>query len=62
MDTKFPIHLTHDISGLYLAVCRSYDLIRERVWTITFFSQSFASSEVVIPCVYFMNAVLDMGP
>ena len=23
----------HDISSLHLAVCRSYDLTRERVWT-----------------------------
>ena len=33
----------HYISRLQFAVCRSYDLIGERVWTITFFPHSFVS-------------------
>ena len=40
-------------SSLHLAVCRSHDLIWERVWTITFFSHfctTFRSRDLV--CVF----------
>ena len=33
----------HDISSLRFGVCRSYCLLEERVWTVTFFPHSYAS-------------------
>ena len=34
---------THNFSSFYLALCRLHELIRESVWTITFFSHSYVS-------------------
>ena len=49
----------HDISSLYLPVCRSNDWIRERVWINISYRIFVYFSEVVISHVPNM---LDMGP
>ena len=47
---RYPMHwqgvipgVTPEISDFYLAVCRLHELIRERVWTITFFQHFYVS-------------------